>query len=554
MATLTSKQLRTELIDNYTKSIDDSIVLAILSDYDLTDSAQEAAAKNVLEFLRESTSRDDEFINPSRSCGYSSMIEGQIRVREDCAATESLQDWNTQTAASSSSSISPDENIKCLALHDQNLMLVPNEKLPTTSSSILDGLTEKDQENTLIAMFPALEVFDIKYTLQKFNGNLDKAIDELITQSFLEETGDRCKSVNGFECENETQTFWRRKAKKKRKKEALGPISKNSVCSSEPEPKNSWNVGLENIQFLAERIPMAKSHIASLYYENGASLSQTIPHLIETKSKKSSKPDDDINLAHIYQLVEDFPSVSMLQIRKIYNSTQNNFSYSRDLLQALITSDKQQTPSGIQISFLHNPISLNTERNNACVDKQKALITNSYLRKNGPQTVHNLKDQMTNLYESRDNAFAKASAAYRRGKSDRLMTAVATHYAEEGHSYNTQAKKVQSDAADLIAANQCSRNSLDLHSLSVKDAVRIAREYVTTWWHELDERASFENNLKYSRDCSPSYKIIIGTGTHSKNGISKLGPAVSKMLQRDGWKFEVSKGTIIVTGLSKSQI
>lgn len=316
MATLTSKQLRTELIDNYTKSIDDSIVLAILSDYDLTDSAQEAAAKNVLEFLRESTSRDDEFINPSRSCGYSSMIEGQIRVREDCAATESLQDWNTQTAASSSSSISPDENIKCLALHDQNLMLVPNEKLPTTSSSILDGLTEKDQENTLIAMFPALEVFDIKYTLQKFNGNLDKAIDELITQSFLEETGDRCKSVNGFECENETQTFWRRKAKKKRKKEALGPISKNSVCSSEPEPKNSWNVGLENIQFLAERIPMAKSHIASLYYENGASLSQTIPHLIETKSKKSSKPDDDINLAHIYQLVEDFPSVSCYKLGK----------------------------------------------------------------------------------------------------------------------------------------------------------------------------------------------------------------------------------------------
>jgi hypothetical protein len=40
-------------------------------------------------------------------------------------------------------------------------------------------------------------------------------------------------------------------------------------------------------------------------------------------------------------------------------------------------------------------------------------------------------------------------------------------------------------------------------------------------------------------------------GKHSKDGALRIGPAVSKMLMREGWKTEVLAGEIIVRGKGK---
>ncbi|RKF57825.1 Smr domain-containing protein [Erysiphe neolycopersici] len=540
--------------DKYTSFIDTSIILAILSDYDLTDPAQKANAQNTLEFIREGTKPDKDNVNLKQSLDSSSNFESRASVSDDGAAIESLQDWNTQTGDSSSSSVYPDDNIRSPYLYSNSPLKFSDENIPKIKSSVLDGLTEKGQENALIAMFPALKVFDITHTLQKCNGDADKAIDELITQSFLEETGDRCRSVNGFATNDESQTYWRRKAKKKRKKEALGVVNENTFTSPTPKYQSCWDIGLENIQFLADRINIPKSQISSLYHETGASLPQTISCLMQSKSEKTLKMDDDITLAHLYQLADDFPSMPMSQIKKIYELTQNNFCHTRDLLQAYSIDDKQKISNGSQITFRHTPINSNSEKNIASMKKSINLNTNLNIRRNQSKTASTMNDEAADFREARNNAFQKATVAYRRGKSDKLMTAVASYYAEEGHNYNSLAKKAQSDAADLIANSQCSQNSIDLHGLSVQDAVRIAREYVTSWWHELGERSCSGSNFRGSTDSPPSYHIITGTGSHSKDGISKLGPAVSKMLKRDGWKFEVRTGILTVTGISKSQV
>ena len=48
-----------------------------------------------------------------------------------------------------------------------------------------------------------------------------------------------------------------------------------------------------------------------------------------------------------------------------------------------------------------------------------------------------------------------------------------------------------------------------------------------------------------------AFRIVTGVGKHSKDGTLRIGPAVSKMLMREGWRAEVLAGEIIVRGKSK---
>jgi len=95
-----------------------------------------------------------------------------------------------------------------------------------------------------------------------------------------------------------------------------------------------------------------------------------------------------------------------------------------------------------------------------------------------------------------------------------------------------------------LVADQSTRTELDLHGVNVKDALRISRERVTTWWHELGE------GRIGGRGVGSGYRIVTGMGNHSEGGKGKLGPAVGKMLIREGWKVEVRGGVLIVTGVA----
>ncbi len=46
-------------------------------------------------------------------------------------------------------------------------------------------------------------------------------------------------------------------------------------------------------------------------------------------------------------------------------------------------------------------------------------------------------------------------------------------------------------------------------------------------------------------------KIITGVGKHSRNQVALIKPAVAKMLDRDGWKYDVDNyhGIITVRGV-----
>jgi hypothetical protein len=124
------------------------------------------------------------------------------------------------------------------------------------------------------------------------------------------------------------------------------------------------------------------------------------------------------------------------------------------------------------------------------------------------------------------------------------MGGAAAYYSQEGRDADARARQALSAAADRLAEMQSWKGGVDLHGVTVEDAKRIAREKVTVWWHELG---------RDGQGVGAGYQIVTGVGNHSEGGVGKLGPAVGKMLIREGWKVQVGSGYLVVTGVAKKR-
>ena len=146
----------------------------------------------------------------------------------------------------------------------------------------------------------------------------------------------------------------------------------------------------------------------------------------------------------------------------------------------------------------------------------------------------------------RNEAFAAASQSFRRSKSDSLRSGVAAYYSALGREYDSKYRHYSQLAVNRLVAANSSLNSLDLHHVGVKDAIRLVEEGVTAWWSRVGvvrdrgEIRAVEN-----------FVIIVGKGERSKGG-SKLGPPVVGWLNRNGWGFYEATGKFEVWGLRKT--
>ncbi|PWN48482.1 hypothetical protein IE53DRAFT_319303 [Violaceomyces palustris] len=181
--------------------------------------------------------------------------------------------------------------------------------------------------------------------------------------------------------------------------------------------------------------------------------------------------------------------------------------------------------------------------------------------------------------QRRDEALRKAAQAWRSGKGgagrkngDLGRGGVAWHYADEARRLDAKARAWSLRASQALVedrrnasvgvmrsvgasdpnSSSSSRagpsswgsssyrgDTIDLHGVTVHEALTIVRENVTQW---------------YSRPGSKSiapFKIITGVGRHSPHQIAVLKPAVAKMLEREGWRIEVDhhRGIITVRGV-----
>jgi hypothetical protein len=399
----------------------------------------------------------------------------------------------------------------------------------------LEGLDIQTKEAILIETFPGLKMFDVKWTLKKCNGNAGQAIDELLHQVFLEETGSRPRGIEGFSETDLTNRSRKGKGKKNRPRKTSEMQNSEDTPPSPGREESKWENARRDIDFLTSKTGMPAKQVSSMYHSNGASIPATINAIIDAQVSLNMEAIDPMIEINAQDLSAEFPSIPIQRAIALVELTHPSTAAAHELAKALTSrSSRMQTP--IQIEFRLAPPDLS----DGLSSKSKPQSHNAVFTTPAPFSAQD-PDYLT----LRHNAFTQARNAHRAAKSNPLMGGAASYYSQLGRDYSSRHYAQTSAQADQLVASQSSSNVLDLHGVNVKDAVRIAREGVTAWWAG---NRGLEPGIG-----SVGYKIITGKGTHSEGGKSRLGPAVGGMLIKEGWRVQAGGGAVLVTGVIRKK-
>ena len=399
-----------------------------------------------------------------------------------------------------------------------------------------DGLDVEAKESLLSGIFPTIKPFDIKWTLKKHKGDVNHVIDELMTQLFLDENGGRRRGIEAF---SEGEMPLPRKTKGKRRRDRQTDNSVNSPASDPALQVGKWDAARKDIEFISLRSGMSTKQVGSIYHKNGGSLRATISAIIEAHLELKLESEDPVIHTRSIDLGHEFPAIPTSSLEALVQLSHPSTAHAHELAEALTTTQIGSKPS-IQLDFRRPPLHVDHSPQTFKPSSNKA--SHSLF---SPQTsLESVSNLAVKHIQNRDTAFSQARAAYRKGKSDPLMGGAAAYYSQEARDADARARQALSAAADKLVEMQSWKGGLDLHSVGVEDAKRIVREKVTGWWHELGRHGN--------HGVGSGYRIVTGVGNHSEGGVGKLGPAVGKMLIREGWKVQVGIGFLVVTGVARS--
>lgn len=412
----------------------------------------------------------------------------------------------------------------------------------------LDDASEEAKAVWLKVMFPDIPEENICYRLQKCRGNLTRTIDELLNLSFIHKTepGGQSAIPKGIEGFTQFEGHGRGRKGKPKKRMQINDSTRSSSMTSvdidaSREPKNVWSSMTGDVEFICARTNLSAQNVRSIYDTQNRSLARTISSMASREGVKFQSIEvlDSLKQMQVAELCRDFPTVPDSQIYGLLVLSGNLISAAHELAAAIAASPDQLSTGTLEIIAKYAPVDLSPE-----VSSDNARTPSPWSQVNHSQAKSLAMDKAA----AGNNAFSQASNAYRRGKSDHLMGGVAAHYASVGHENARAAKELNAKAADRLVMSQSTSNMLDLHGVSVADAVRIAKEQVAYWWHSLGDTKYATGGGGPARE---GYRVVTGIGRHSRDGAPKIGPAVTRMLVREGWKVIVGQGDILITGKAR---
>lgn len=508
--------------------MDDTLFYSIASDYELP--TDQHALITVLDGLRaDAIAQESSDFDPSGTGGSSVVIEPQ-----STSSRNSPEDTATSNDVTSIATGLTELNLREVGCVEKALESLPHNK----------------KHEWLKNLFPSLGDSHIQSVLEG-STSLEQAVEELLNFAFLEEDSKEFenskhhapKGIDGFAEEFRPQQRKGRGKKKTRTTDMSRTSSTGSYGSDSQVSPNVWSTAAEDVEFICARTNLQPHTVKSVYHANGARLSSTIKAFADKEGASWAKLDktDSILQMQIAEVKTDLDFVLDSQVYGLLTLARNMPSAARELLEAMTAIPEPETVGGKLHGFAqYTPPNLTSED-----DHYQSKSSDSWTAITNGTNIHHLAVAHS---MKATQSFSQASSAFRKSKSDKHMGGAAAYYASVGHENFKAAKSLNAAAANAHVAAQSSGTTLDLHGVSVADATRIARERTHMWWEGLGDAKYAPGGCGAAR---ADFKIVTGLGSHSKNHAPRIGPAVAKMLVREGWRVEVGQGELWVTGKAR---
>lgn len=537
-----------ELEKTYCPAVDSALFAAIVSDFDLTVADDVVRLRESLDAIKGLAVEQENLpFDPTGMTNSRFLDTPEIGGLSSDQGT-SVHGHESLCTPTDVTSIS-EEGLGKLTLHSPKSR--PQYTVAASGSLEMVGGSQDDKVDSLREMFPTMNRLDIDHTLKKNCGDVDKAMDVLLNISFFDgtnETSDKTglkisipKGIDGFNAEGENlspQSAGKRKKNKKQKSRlGISPAGFQSPLEESPVI-NKWESGQLDIEFICSRaVDLSREKVTFVYHAKGMHLPSTIRALALAEAPEDIKEisDDPVAVTQVAELSQDYPFIQKTVLVGLLRITHNIISATNELAAMMI---RQSQPSANDIiKFTAAP--LNLEENDEVVESP---------RRRGAPSPLNYEDAQAAAdahFAAGSAAYQQASQAARRAKSNPLYGGAAAVYRQRGQEQRELAMQQLATASDRLVDRQSINCDLDLHGVIVTNAIRISRERVEAWWDGLGDRKHIRGGGKHVHG---GFKIVTGVGNHSHDGTSRLGPAVSKMLLKEGWQVEVNRGYLVVTG------
>ncbi|KAL8660082.1 MAG: hypothetical protein Q9226_000074 [Calogaya cf. arnoldii] len=530
-----------DLEKQYCPPIDTALFYAIVSDHDLFDSTSLEEARRTLDILKDGAATDgDALFDPSASSRPPDPEESSSS--QDSA--ERAQSWHGDLVSENTDTTSVSHDLQSLRLETTTGDLTGGDNGATSAipTEHTESLSTEEKSAILHEMFPTIKIFDVSYYLKKSGLDFGKAVAELLNQAFLAtETSESGNSMhrNGVDAFAEHDARGRKPKGKRRRqgrRTSSTPAPSDTQSTNSSATSSRWDRAKEDVDFLAQRTYINKSTIRSIYHASGASLSSSIAALCSTPASEANPHlgslDTPTLAAHATELVLDFPTLPYGTVKALIQLTHPSTASAHELARAALMSTTSQ-PESLLPQYAPRPPSPTESPN----PKPRPLA----------MALDTATRQAHASAAARSSAFTQASTAYRKSKSKPLMGAAVSYYSSVGRDASASLRRYEAAAADAWVDMRSKAGEIDLHGVTVKDAVRISQERVENWWEAEGQEWARSGKAMGGR----SLRIVTGVGRHSEGGKGKLGPAVGGMLLREGWKVEVGNGVVTVVGKAR---
>ncbi|GAA5825033.1 hypothetical protein JCM3770_007378 [Rhodotorula araucariae] len=335
---------------------------------------------------------------------------------------------------------------------------------------------------------------------------------------------------------------------------ASNPAS--SALADAPLSTNAWASISSQASFLSACMHVSVSRITSVYHAQGSSLARTVSVLLEQLAHE--RPFDALagalELKSQLRLIVPVQKASDDHLEALLSAAEGDLSDALDLhgfigeleqsgaplaLTALVSRAPSAAASALHsvagvpegftvVSAGRSP----TLAAHAVPPTATAPVEERY-------TFEQCQSRALEYLVKRNDAFRTAARSFQRGGAGER--GAAGYWAEKGREYDRERRKWEERVARAAVSERRAKtgtNTVDLHGLTLAQALTIVDEACNTWW----------TNARDTLHPEP-LRIITGVGRHSRNGTPVLGPAVAKHLDREGWRWKWDDGPIVAGGV-----